>query len=82
MPEPCTPRELQNILPDESKLVISWPEGPLVLLCCGVNRLIGLLSRVARFIVVRQRERVVREYSTSLALDLLLKSFLLFFKKK
>jgi len=27
----------------------SWPEGPLFLLCCGVNRLIGFLSSVARF---------------------------------
>jgi len=53
----------------------------LVLLCCGVNRLIGLLSRVARFIAVRQCERVVREYSTSLAWDLLLRVFLLFFEK-
>ena len=30
----------------------SWPEGPLVLLCCGVNRLIGFLSSVARFIAI------------------------------
>jgi len=53
-------------LSEESKLVISWSEGPLVLLCCGVNRLIDLLSRVAYFIAERQCERVVREYSTSL----------------
>ena len=70
----------QHILPEESKLVISLPEGPLVLVCCGVNRLIGSLSRVARFIVVRQCERVVCEYSTSLAWDLLLRVFCFLFQ--
>ena len=37
----------------------SWSEGPFVLLCCWVNRFIGFLSRVARFIAVRQCGRVV-----------------------
>ena len=68
-------------LSEESKLVISWSEGPLVLLCCGVNRLIGSLSRVAHFIAVRQCERVICEYLTSLAWDLLLRFFFFFLKK-
>jgi len=63
------------ILPEESKLVISWPERLLVLLCCGVNRLIGSLSRVVRFIAIRQCERAVCEYSTSLAWNFLLRVF-------
>jgi len=46
---------------------ISWPDEPLVLLSCGVNRLIGFLSSIARFIAIRQWGSVVCRSSTSLA---------------
>ena len=41
-----------KMLPDESKLVNILTRRTIVLLCCGVNRLIGFLSSVAHFIAI------------------------------
>jgi len=49
----------------------------LVLLCCGVNRLIGSLSSIEHFIAVIEWDRVVYESLTSVA-QVLLPGFFFF----